>query len=243
MRRLHHFALDPFSRKLRVLLREKNLAFDLVDERPGERRDELLHLNPSGEVPVLVEEHGGVVADSQAIAEYLDEVYPEPALLGRDAAARAEVRRLVGWFDLKFDREVTGRLLEEKIMKRLVRSGQPDSQSIRIANANLHIHLQYIAWLADRRSWLAGRPVLPRRHRRRRPSLGGGLSRRHPLGCPSRGEGLVRPGQVAPELPPAAGRPPPWRAAAAALRGSGFLGDFAERDASLFRHGRDFARP
>ena len=41
-------------------------------------------------------------------------------------------------------------------MKRLVRSGQPDSQSIRIANANLHIHLQYIAWLADRRSWLAG---------------------------------------------------------------------------------------
>jgi glutathione S-transferase len=156
MRRLHHFALDPFSRKLRVLLREKNLAFDLVDERPGERRDELLHLNPSGEVPVLVEEHGGVVADSQAIAEYLDEVYPEPALLGRDAAARAEVRRLVGWFDLKFDREVTGRLLEEKIMKRLVRSGQPDSQSIRIANANLHIHLQYIAWLADRRSWLAG---------------------------------------------------------------------------------------
>ncbi len=156
MRRLHHFALDPFSRKLRVLLREKNLAFDLVDERPGERRDELLHLNPSGEVPVLVEEHGGVVADSQAIAEYLDEVYPEPALLGRDAATRAEVRRLVGWFDLKFDREVTGRLLEEKIMKRLVRSGQPDSQSIRIANANLHIHLQYIAWLADRRSWLAG---------------------------------------------------------------------------------------
>src|SRR4029077_12732289 len=45
MRRLHHFALDPFSRKLRVLLREKNLAFDLIDERPGERRDELLHLN------------------------------------------------------------------------------------------------------------------------------------------------------------------------------------------------------
>jgi len=66
MRRLHHFALDPFSRKLRVLLREKNLAFDLIDERPGERRDELLHLNPSGEVPVLVDEHGAVVADSTA---------------------------------------------------------------------------------------------------------------------------------------------------------------------------------
>ena len=156
MRRLHHFPLDPLSRKLRVALREKNLGFDLLEERPGDRRDELLQLNPSGDVPVLVDEDGTVVADSHAITEYLEEVYPEIPLIGRDIATRAEVRRLVGWFDHKFDREVTNRLLEEKIMKRLVRSGQPDSQSIRIANGNLQIHLQYIAWLADRRSWLGG---------------------------------------------------------------------------------------
>ena len=156
MRRLHHFALNPFSRKLRLALREKNLDFELVDERPGERREELLHLNPSGEVPVLVEADGTAVADSQAIAEYLEEAYPEPALIGRTPAARAEVRRLAAWFDRKFDREVTARLLEEKILKRIVASGQPDSQAIRLANANLRIHLEYIAWLADRRTWLAG---------------------------------------------------------------------------------------
>jgi len=156
MRRLHHFALNPFARKLRVALREKNLEFELIEERPGERREELLHLNPSGEVPVLVEPGGAVIVDSQAIAEYLEEAYPEPSLLGHDLPARAEVRRLVAWFDSKFDREVTERLLEEKIMKRLVRSGQPDSMSIRIAHANLPIHLEYIAWLADRRTWLAG---------------------------------------------------------------------------------------
>ena len=156
MRRLHHFSLDPFSRKLRVALSEKNLDFELVEERPGNRREELLHLNPSGEVPVLVETDGLVVADSQAIAEYLEEAYPEPALTGRSPGSRAEVRRLVGWFDRKFDREVTQRLLEEKIMKRMVRSGQPDSHAIRLANANLHIHLQYVAWLSDRRAWLAG---------------------------------------------------------------------------------------
>jgi glutathione S-transferase len=156
MRRLHHFSLDPFSRKLRVALSEKNLDFELVEEHPGNRREELLHLNPSGEVPVLVEADGGVFADSQAIAEYLEEAYPDPALIGRSPRGRAEVRRLVAWFDRKFDREVTERLLEEKIMKRMVRRGQPDSQSIRLANANLHIHLQYVAWLSDRRSWLAG---------------------------------------------------------------------------------------
>jgi glutathione S-transferase len=156
MRRLHHFTLDPFCRKLRLALREKNLDFELIEERPGEARDELLHLNPSGEVPVLVDADGSVVADIQAIAEYLEEAYPEPSLLGQDRLVRAEVRRLSAWFDRKFAAEVTSRLLEEKIMKRLVRSGQPDSQSIRLANANLHLHLQYIAWLADRRSWLAG---------------------------------------------------------------------------------------
>jgi glutathione S-transferase len=156
MRRLHHFPLQPFSRTLRIILREKGLDFELVEERPGDRRDELLRLNPNGEVPVLVEDDGGAYADCQAIAEYLDEVYPEPSMIGRGAPARAEVRRLVGWFDHKFHREVTARLLDEKIMKRLVRSGQPDSNAIRIASANLHIHLEYIAWLSDRRIWLAG---------------------------------------------------------------------------------------
>jgi glutathione S-transferase len=156
MRHLHHFSLQPFSRTLRIALREKNLDFELVEERPGDRREELLRLNPSGEVPVLVEPDGAAYADCQAIAEYLEETYPEPTLIGRTPSARAEVRRLVAWFDRKFDREVTSRLLDEKIMKRLVRSGQPDSNAIRMASANLHIHLEYIAWLADRRTWLAG---------------------------------------------------------------------------------------
>ena len=156
MRRLHHFALQPVSRKLRLLLKEKRLEFELVEERPGDRREELLRLNASGEVPVLVEEDGNAYADSQAIAEYLEETHPDPCMIGRGAQARAEVRRLVAWFDLKFEREVSGRLLEEKILKRIARSGQPDSHAIRLAHANLPVHLAYIAWLADRRSWLAG---------------------------------------------------------------------------------------
>jgi glutathione S-transferase len=156
MRYLHHFCLQPFCRTLRIVLREKDLEFELVEERPGERREELLRLNPSGEVPVLVEADGAAYADCQAIAEYLDETYPEPSLIGRSAGARAEIRRLAAWFDRKFDREVSSRLLDEKIVKRMVRNGQPDSNAIRIAGANLNIHLEYIAWLADRRTWLGG---------------------------------------------------------------------------------------
>ncbi|MGH6962209.1 MAG: glutathione S-transferase family protein, partial [Dongiaceae bacterium] len=156
MRRLHHFCLQPASRKLRILLKEKGLEFELQAENPRDRRDDFLALNPAGEVPVLVEDDGTVIADGAAIAEYLDEVYPDPPLLGERAAARAEVRRLVGWFDAKFNREVTANLFDQKILRRINGHGGPDSQAIRAGNANIHYHLDYIAWLTERRRYLAG---------------------------------------------------------------------------------------
>jgi glutathione S-transferase len=156
MRRLYHFCLQPASRKLRILLKEKSLEFELQAENAWERRDAFLALNHAGEVPVLVEPDGTTLADATAIAEYLDEMFPEPPLLGKAPLARAEVRRLVGWFDLKFNREVTVNLLDQKILRRLSGNGGPDSQAIRAGNANIHYHLEYIAWLADRRNWLAG---------------------------------------------------------------------------------------
>jgi glutathione S-transferase len=156
MRRLYHFCLQPASRKLRILLKEKSLEFELQAENAWERREAFLALNHAGEVPVLVEPDGTTLADATAIAEYLDETVPEPPLLGKTPLVRAEVRRLVGWFDVKFNREVTVNLLDQKILRRLSGNGGPDSQAIRAGNANIHYHLEYIAWLADRRNWLAG---------------------------------------------------------------------------------------
>ena len=156
MRRLIHFCLQPASRKLRLLLREKGLEFELQPENFWERRDELFRLNPACEVPVLIDGDGTAVADPWAIVEYLEEVYPEPSLLGGDPAARAEARRLAGWFDGKFNREVTANLYDQKITRRLTGQGGPDSQAIRNGHANIGAHLDYIAWLIDRRTWLAG---------------------------------------------------------------------------------------
>jgi len=156
MRSLHHFSLQPQSRRVRIQLREKKLDFDPVPEKPWERREGLLHLNPAGETPVLVEENGAVIAGAYAIGEYLEEAYAENPLLGRSAIERAETRRLVAWFDGKFERDVTQNLLHEKMLKRLLGQGGPDSAAIRAGKANICIHLDYIAWLNDRRNWLAG---------------------------------------------------------------------------------------
>jgi glutathione S-transferase len=156
MRTLYHLWLSPFSRKIRIVLAEKGLPFDLVLEKVWERRDEFLALNPAGEVPVLVDIDGTVLAESQAIAEYIDEAYPERPLIGPDTLARAETRRLVAWFDIKFNAEVTNNLVGEKLMKRVLRVGEPDAAAIRAGLANIHYHLDYIAYLAERRRWLAG---------------------------------------------------------------------------------------
>ncbi len=153
---LYHLILSPFSRKIRIVLGEKAVDFDLAAEKVWQRRPEFLRLNPAAEVPVLVVDDDTALADSGAIAEYLEEVYPEPPLIGTESKARAEVRRLVAWFDLKFYREVTRNLTGEKIQKRFLGLGEPSSEAIRAGHANLPVHLDYIAWLTERRNWLAG---------------------------------------------------------------------------------------
>mgnify|MGYP001213980854 CR=1 FL=1 len=120
MRTLYHIWLNPFSRKVRIMLAEKKLDFAMEVEPVWERRTEFLALNPAGEVPVLVEPDNTVLSDSSAICEYLEEQSPEPNLMGGKPYEKAEVRRLVAWFDRKFHQEVTDMLVNEKVMKRFL---------------------------------------------------------------------------------------------------------------------------
>ncbi|MGH7210117.1 MAG: glutathione S-transferase family protein [Acetobacteraceae bacterium] len=156
MRLLYHLPLSPFSRKIRLVLAEKRLPFELRIEKVWEKRPEYLELNPAGTVPTLIEENDLVIADSAVIAEYLDEAYPDTPLLGRTLAERVEVRRLVAWFDGKFAFEVTRNLLGEKFLKRLAGRGEPDASAMRAGYANLKPHMEYLGWLAENRAWLAG---------------------------------------------------------------------------------------
>lgn len=156
MRTLFHLWLHPFSRKVRLVLSEKNLDFNLQIEKVWERRTEFLALNPAGDVPVLIEKDGTTLANSQVICEYLEEVYPEVNLLGKDPVQRSETRRLVSWFDVKFNREVTENIVGEKLMKRVLKLGEPHGPAIRAGHANIHYHLDYIGFLTEKRKWLAG---------------------------------------------------------------------------------------
>ena len=83
MIKLYDFLPCPFGQKVRIILAEKGLSYELVqiDLTQGEqRKPDFLRLNPFGRVPVLIDEDI-TVYDSTIIAEYLEDEYPEPPLL------------------------------------------------------------------------------------------------------------------------------------------------------------------
>ena len=121
MWQLYEFTLCPFSRKVRLLLGEKQVGYELVKERPWTRRDEFIDLNPAGETPVIVDaERGITLIDSTAICEYFEETVDKAAMISGTAANRAEIRRVTAWFDHAFFRDVSGPLIEERMKKRIV---------------------------------------------------------------------------------------------------------------------------
>ncbi len=89
MRTLYHFTLSPFSRRARLALAHKGLDAELREARQNPAyMDEVRALNPLRTTPVLVDD-GLVLADSTAIAHYLDGAYPDaPALWPRSRDAR-----------------------------------------------------------------------------------------------------------------------------------------------------------
>ncbi|MBE1294150.1 MAG: glutathione S-transferase family protein [Shimia sp.] len=155
MNRLFHVPLSPFCRKVRLVMGEKRLEVELVEERYWEQDPDFLRRNPAAKVPVLKMD-GKMMADSNAICEYLEEKYPDPALMPRDPDGRYEVRRLVAWFDDKFHHEVTSKLLYERVNRKLMGTGYPDSSNVKAGAKAIKYHLDYMHWLLDHRRWLAG---------------------------------------------------------------------------------------
>mgnify|MGYP000677340686 FL=1 len=155
MLRLYHVPLSPFCRKVRLVLAEKKMDVELIEERYWEQSTEFLRRNPAGKVPIL-RHQGALLTESTPICEYIEELNPEPSLIPNDAEARYEMRRLVSWFDDKFHHEVTSNLLYERVNKKVSGQGFPDSKNIKEGARKIKYHLDYMAWLLEHRRWLAG---------------------------------------------------------------------------------------
>ncbi len=161
MPKLLHFPLDPYSRRSRLALAEYGEACTLAEERPWAPTQTLFDYNPSGILPVFIEDTGFAVCGIEALSEYLEETRGGRLnLLPGSALQRAEIRRLVAWFDVKFYTEVSEPLISEKVLRRFLSAdnggGAPDMARVRQARHLLKSHLDYVSYLVEENSWLAG---------------------------------------------------------------------------------------
>jgi glutathione S-transferase len=161
---LFHHPMFASCRFVRLAFGEYGEELALIEERPWTRRKEFLVLNAAGTLPVLLAEGDVPIVGATVIAEYLDEtrgvLKREKRLLAEDYMERAEIRRLVDWYLVKTESEVTRHLVRERVLKPMMAEaqggGSPDSGAIRAARANIRQHMKYTNWLAGTRHWLAG---------------------------------------------------------------------------------------
>lgn len=156
MTKLYYYPLCPFSRAIRISLYEKNVEYEGIVECPWDRQFKLRDMHFFADLPLFVEDERVLVEGWYAVFEYIERHYYKTTLLGSTQAERSEARRLAGLFNEWFFSEVTKKIAFEKIFKRYIEKTPPDSSAIRQGIIALNKYMEYIAWLTDRRNWLAG---------------------------------------------------------------------------------------
>lgn len=85
---------NPYCHRVRLVLAEKNITFEIEDIDPLNMPEELMELNPYGSLPTLVDRDLRLY-ESRIIMEYLDERFPHPPLLPVDPVSRSTSRLLM----------------------------------------------------------------------------------------------------------------------------------------------------
>ena len=92
--KLHTGDLSPYSAKVRMQIYAKGITDIEFDLDPSFRQGKFSSVSPIGRIPALDIGDGDIIPESEVIAQYLEEVYPEPSMLGTDPRTRAEVRTI-----------------------------------------------------------------------------------------------------------------------------------------------------
>jgi glutathione S-transferase len=160
MQTLYHHPVCPLSRQVRVYLKEFNQEFSLVNEAYWTRREEFVKINPASNLPVLhlsSPEHA--LVGIYAITEYLAETQENFYFMPSDHIQRSDVRRYISWFNEKFYREVSKVLVDEKMIRLLMRQGEPRSGFIMSAKSNLTQHLKFLTSLLAKNTYIISEKI------------------------------------------------------------------------------------
>lgn len=143
---LYDAARCPYCARVRIVLAEKGIEHEVVAIDLRDRPAWIYEKNPTGKVPVI-EEDTFILAESAVIMEYLEERYPEPALLPADAAARGLARMEVFRFESQLGDDYYA-----------YRRGDPNKLEQRLAaldlGHNAFVDIAYVPWVLRARDML-----------------------------------------------------------------------------------------
>lgn len=125
MIKLYDFKSSPNCQRVKVVLAEKNLPYEIVPvdlTKKEQKTPDYLKMNPYGKVPVLTDD-STVLYESLIINEYLEEKYPNPPLMPKDPAKKAKGRILVDYGMAHFDSAY--QKLRMELMKEAKEQSQP----------------------------------------------------------------------------------------------------------------------
>lgn len=155
---LYDYPKCPYCRKVRITLLEKGIKYrnKFVNLRQKEQKHpEFLKLNPLGKVPVLVHDSRAIY-ESTVINEFLEEYYPEPALMPADLYDKAKVRILVEYSERSFHTNVFNIYKELNFREESKRN----MNKIRINTKIISNHLSYLNGILEGKDYLIGRFTL-----------------------------------------------------------------------------------
>lgn len=128
MLKLCGFRISNYHNKVRLVLLEKDIAFEEDDSCAPKQTDEYLERSPMGKVPFLELDGGRRLSESAVICEYLEEAYPQKPLLPADPFERAKVRELLAHLEL--DLELVARRLYGQVFFKRGNLSEENSQAV-----------------------------------------------------------------------------------------------------------------
>lgn len=152
---LYDHPLSPYGQKVKIALLEKGIEFEAPQPDAlgsGTTAGTFAGISPRGEVPALLHDNVAIF-DSTIILEYLEERWPEPALLPENPADRARVRMLEDAMDTHFE-AITWGLSEVRYFGRGAGAVAANLESA--AAAQLHAWYDWLAAQLDGRQWFNG---------------------------------------------------------------------------------------
>jgi glutathione S-transferase len=160
MLKLHHLDRSPFGWKVRMVLEEKKVPYELVVPENKSENPAFLKLNPYRLTPVLELDSGATIYESTVINEYLEEAYPQPAMLPKDLYERARIRMIEDTTDQYLymaNREFRSAQFEYA-PPFLVRkkADEVDHKLLEASRVKIHEHLARLESELAGRSWFGG---------------------------------------------------------------------------------------